>query len=262
MLTAKEYYQILLFLDTETVDRYYPVEEYFYSLDEEGNRVSIVYEDDSFLFKTNRETFVGFDYVEVLLETSNVYNSTDLTLCLSEYSQGYDPLISIIADDRGELPVNTPVRVIFKIEKSKKFSETSRNFTNIKSIELITPCNSDFKIHDICFRDNNAILTLEQLDNFYEKGRYYIYSRLHMSDVPEELVDHIYTASAGYAWMSIWEYESRVMNDEQKNAKSYGKWLFAVVDDAINQYKISHGIADDDEKFVKDDIVTVAPLRY
>ena len=83
-----------------------------------------------------------------------------------------------------------------------------------------------------------------------------------MSEVPVELEDHVYTASAGYGWMSVWEYEARVMNDEQKNAKSYGKWLFAIVDDAIDLYKKSHGIADDEDLFVVNDLVTCRPLRW
>lgn len=77
-----------------------------------------------------------------------------------------------------------------------------------------------------------------------------------MAEVPPELEDHVYTASAGYGWMSVWEYEARVMNDEQKNAKSYGKWLFAVVDDAIDLYKKANGIADDELLFVVPDLVT------
>ena len=157
---------------------------------------------------------------------------------------------------------DTPVKIVFKIRKSQTMSEASRNLTNIKSIELVTPNNSDFKIHEICFRDNNAPFTLEQLDAFYEDGKYYVLSRLHMEEVPVELEDHIYTASAGYGWMSVWEYEARVMNDEQKNAKSYGKWLFAVVDDAIDLYKKSHGIADDEDLFVMNELITHRFLRW
>ena len=100
--------------------------------------------------------------------------------------------------------------------------------------------------------------TLEQLDRFIENGRYYIASRLHITEaeLPFELKDHVYTAAAGYAWLSVWEFEARIMNDEQKNAKSYGKWLFAEVDQAIADYKEMKGIADDDELFVMDDLVT------
>jgi hypothetical protein len=62
--------------------------------------------------------------------------------------------------------------------------------------------------------------------------------------------------------MSVWEYEARVMNDEQKNAKSYGKWLFAVVDDAIDSYKKAHGIADDEIIFIDTDLVTHRKVRW
>ena len=257
MLKAKEYYKILHFLEVETMDRFYPVEEYFYRIDEEtGEEVPIIYESDSFLFETNRETFSGFDYVEVLLESSVAHKSTDIQLCLSEYLQGYDPLVTLTAEDIGDLPTDTPKKLVFRIYKSQTMSEASRNLTNIKSIELLTPNNTDFKIYDICFRDDNAMFSLEQLDSFYEDGKYYVLSRLHMDEVPLELMDHIYTASAGYAWMSVWEYEARVMNDEQKNAKSYGKWLFAVVDDAIDLYKKANGILDDDIKYILSDLVT------
>ena len=263
MLKTREYYKILHFIKVESVDRIYPVEEYFYKIDEEtGEEVPVIYEGDSFLFETNRQQFSGLDYVEVLLESSVAYSVDDIKLNISEYVQGYDPIIVLDVDPHENLIPNKPTRLVFKIRKSQTMSEASRNLTNIKSIELITPNNGDFKIHEVCFRDNNAPFTLEQLDAFYQDGKYYVLSRLHMDSVPLELEDHIYTASAGYAWMSVWEYEARVMNDEQKNAKSYGKWLFAVVDDAIDLYKKANGIADDEDLFVKSDLVTSKPIKW
>lgn len=263
MLKAKEYYKILHFLKVETMDRFYPVEEYFYEVDEEtGEETRIIYENDSFLFLTNRETFSGFDYVEVLLESSVAHPIEDIHLNLSQYPQGYDPVVILDAEQTGNLPINTPKKLVFRIKKSQTMSEASRDLTNIKSIELITPSNSDFKIHDICFRDESAMFSLEQLDHFYEDGKYYVLSRLHMSEVPTELEDHVYTASAGYGWMSVWEFEARVMQDTQKNALNYGKWLFAQVNDAIDLYKKANGIADDEVLFVKDDLVKSRPLRW
>lgn len=263
MLKTKEYYKILHFLKVESVDRIYPVEEYFYEVDEEtGEETPIIYEGDSFLFETNRQQFSGLDYVEVLLECSELFDVDDIKLNISEYSQGYDPVMVLDAEPHDNIAVDTPLKLVFKIRKSQTMSEASRNLTNVKSIELVTPNNSNFKIHEICFRDNNAPFTLEQLDAFYEDGKYYVLSRLHMDEVPSALEDHVYTASAGYGWMSVWEYEARVMNDEQKNAKSYGKWLFAQVDDAIDLYKKANGIADDEEMFVMSDLVTFRFLRW
>lgn len=66
MLKTKEYYKILHFLKVESVDRIYPVEEYFYSIDETGEEVPVIYEGDSFLFETNRQQFSGLDYVEFI----------------------------------------------------------------------------------------------------------------------------------------------------------------------------------------------------
>ena len=262
MLKTKEYYKILHFLKVESVDRIYPVEEYFYEIDAEtGEEVPVIYQGDSFLFKTNRQQFSGLDYVEVLLESSVQTDAENLSLNISEYEQGYDPTL-VLTGDKKTIPVDTPTRVVFTIRKSQTMSETSRNLTNIKSIEIVTPNNSDFKIHEVCFRDNNAPFTLEQLDAFYENGKYYVLSRLHMDSVPQELADHVYTATAGYAWMSVWEYEARVMNDDTKNAMSYGKWLFAVVDKAIEDYKFANGIADEEELFVQDKLVTSRPLRW
>lgn len=262
MLKAKEYYKILSYLEVETMDRFYPVEEYFWEIDETGKEVPVIYEGDSFLFQTNRETFTGFDYVEVLIESVNEFSTGDIRLNLSEYLLGYDPVVILDADETKTIQPNTPSKITFTIQKSLTMSEASRNLTNIKSIELVTPNNSDFKIHDICFRDDNAMFSLEKLDHFYETGKYYVLSRLHMEDVPQELMDHVYTASAGYAWMSVWEYEARVMSDSQKNALSYGKWLLAQVDTAIDMYKIANGIADDEEMFVMHELVTSRPLRW
>lgn len=263
MLKAKEYYKILHFLEVETMDRFYPVEEYFWKIDEEtGEEEPVIYEGDSFLFKTNRETFSGFDYVEILLESSVAHNISDIHLNLSQYIQGYDPIVVLDADGKGELPIDTPKKLVFRIKKSQTMSEKSRNLTNIRSIELITPNNLDFKIHDVCFRDDNAMFSLEQLDSFYEDGKYYVLSRLHMDEVPLELADHVYTASAGYAWMSVWEYEARVMKDTQKNAKNYGQWLFATVDESIELYKKANGIADDEEMFIMDELVTSRRIRW
>ena len=140
MLKPKEYYKILHFLEVETMDRIYPVEEYFYSIDEEtGEEVPIVYENDSFLFETNRETFSGFDYVEILLESSVAYSISDIHLNLSQYRQGYDPIVVLDADGDGELPVGVPKKLVFPIKKSQTMSESSRNLTNIHSIEIDTP---------------------------------------------------------------------------------------------------------------------------
>lgn len=262
MLKTKEYYKILHFLKVESVDRIYPVEEYFYAIDEvTGDEYPIIYEGDSFLFETNRQQFSGLDYVEVLLESSEDFSVDDLKLNISEYKEGYDPVVILDAEPH-EIVLDTPIKIVFKIRKSQTMSETSRNLTNIKSIELVTPNNSAFKIHEICFRDNNAPFTLEQLDAFYQDGKYYVLSRLHMSEVPPELEDHVYTASAGYGWMSVWEYEARVMKDTQKNAKNYGQWLFATVDEAIDLYKKANGIADDEEMFVMDDLITYRRLRW
>ena len=137
MLKAKEYYKILHFLEVETMDRFYPVEEYFYEIDEEtGEETRIIYENDSFLFLTNRQTFSGFDYVEVLLESSVAHKCSDLQLALSEYEQGYDPVEVLDADQTDTLEIGVPKKVVFTIRKSQTMSEESRNLTNIKSIEL------------------------------------------------------------------------------------------------------------------------------
>ena len=114
-------------------------------------------------------------------------------------------------------------------------------------------------LHD---NDSLGMKVLEELDAFHENGKYYITSRLHMKDVPDELQDHVYTATAGYSWMSVWEFDARIMNDDQKNAMSYGKWLFATVDSAIEAYKVANGISDDDELFVEDKLVHSVPLRW
>lgn len=263
MLKAKEYYKILHFLEVETMDRFYPVEEYFYEIDEEtGEESRIVFEGDSFLFETNRQTFSGFDYVEILLESSVSFDPSEIKLNLSQYVEGYDPIVVLDAEEEDTISADTVKKLVFRIRKSQTMSEASRNLTNINSIELVTPDNTLFKIYDICFRDENAMFSLEQLDAFYEDGKYYVLSRLHMDEVPTELMDHIYTASAGYAWMSVWEYEARVMNDEQKNAKSYGKWLFAQVDDAIDLYKKANGILDDEEKLIISELVTHKILKW
>ena len=269
MLKAEEYYKIMHFLKVETLDRFYPVEEYFYEtvVDEETGESSeerVTYEGDSFHFKTNRETFSGFDYVEVLLESKqDIHQFKDITLSISEYEEGYSPILTLDAEDGDStITPNNPVKLVFRIKKSQTMSESSRNLTNIKSIDINTDDNTDFKIHDVCFRDENALFTLEQLDHFYADGKYYVLSRLHMEEVPTELMDHVYTASAGYGWMSVWEYEARVMNDSSKNSISYGKWLFAIVDQAIDMYKKANGIADDEEMFVMTELSTHRGLRW
>ena len=63
-LKMNEYYRIVHFLKDATVDRLYPCEDYFYEEDEEGKLSPITYTGDSFLFETNRQTFVGIDYGE------------------------------------------------------------------------------------------------------------------------------------------------------------------------------------------------------
>ena len=256
-----EYYRIVHFLKDATVDRLYPCEDYFE--DEEGKLSSITNTtEDSFLFDTNRQTFVGIDYVEVLLESSEPYSTKDVTFSISEYLNCYDPELVLECDDDFTLEANTPKRLIFTIRKTTTMAESSRDLTAVRSVRLDTPSDSTTTIHEISFRCFNPKYTLEELDAFHENGTYYITSRLHMTEVPEELIDHVYTATAGYAWMSVWEFEARVMNDDQKNAMSYGKWLFATVDQAIESYKVAHGIADDEELFVIKDLVHSTELRW
>ena len=126
MLRTKEYYKILHFLKVESVDRIYPVEEYFYEVDEEtGEEVPVIYEGNSFLFKTNRQQFSGLDYVEVLLESSVASDGENLALNISEYEQGYDPRI-ILTGEKKTIPVDTPTQVIFKIKKETRFTPNRR----------------------------------------------------------------------------------------------------------------------------------------
>ena len=103
MLKTKEYYKILHFLKVESVDRIYPVEEYFYSVDEEtGDEVPVVFDGDSFLFETNRQQFSGLDYVEVLLECSEDFTVDDIK-CLPAGLPGvlFEQVINIskLSDD-------------------------------------------------------------------------------------------------------------------------------------------------------------------
>ena len=133
MLKAKEYYKILHFLKVESMDRFYPVEEYFYEVDETGKEVPVIYEGNSFLFETNRQTFTGFDYVEVLLESSATHSTSDLKLNLSQYAKGYDPIVVLEAETTETLEVDVPTQVVFRVRKSQTMSETSRNLTNIQS---------------------------------------------------------------------------------------------------------------------------------
>ena len=207
-LKMNEYYRIMHFLKDATVDRLYPVEDYFYEEDEEGKLSPIAYTGDSFLFETNRQTFVGIDYVEVLMETSEPYSTKDVQFKISEYLDCYDPEMVLEADAERTLEANTPTRVIFTIRKTTTMSEASRDLTAVRSVELVTPDNSATTIHEITFRCHNPKYTLEELDAFYENGKYYVTSRLHMTEVPEELQDHVYTATAGYSWMSVWEFEA------------------------------------------------------
>ena len=261
-LKMNEYYRIMHFLKDATVDRLYPCEDYFYEENEEGKLSQIAYTGDSFLFDTNRQTFVGIDYVEVLLETSEPYSTKDVTFSISEYMNCYDPEMVLVCDNDLTLEANTPKRLIFTIRKTTTMAEASRDLTAVRSVRLDTPYDSATTVHEISFRCFNPKYTLEELDAFHENGQYYITSRLHMTEVPDELIDHVYTATAGYAWMSVWEFSARVMNDDQKNAMSYGKWLFATVDNAIEAYKVANGIADDEELFVMHELVHSTLLRW
>ena len=254
MLKMDEYYRIIHFLKDSTVDRLYPCEDYFYEEDENGELIPTTYTGDSFLFDTNHQNFVGIDYVEVLLETSEPYSTKTMEFSISEYKNGYAPEMVLSADEEITLDADTPTKVVFTIRKTKTMSEASRDLTAVRSVELLTPNNQTTTVHEISFRCYNPKYTLEEFDAFYENGKYYIASRLHMTEVPEELQDHVYTATAGYSWLSVWEHDARIMNDDQKNAMSYGKWLVAQVDKAIDSYKVANGISDDDVKFVKHEI--------
>lgn len=264
MKKMEEYYKVLHFLKYDDVDRIYPCEEYFVDYDEiDETEISVPYRSNRFLFQTNKDTFTGLDYVSILLETSEPLESSEFKLNFSEFVEGYAPYIVLDCNDIGELPVDEPVQLKFPVQEIQQMSDKSRNITGIRSIELLTPNNQAITVRDIAFRHDNASYTIEQLDMFIENGKYYILSRLHLGydELPEELEDHVYTAAAGYAWSAVWEFEARIMNDEQKNAKSYGKWLFAEVDDAIANYKEMMNI-DENIDFVVEDLTSWTPLRW
>lgn len=264
MRKMEEYYKVLHFLKYDDVDRLYPCEEYFIDYDTDGNEINVPYNDDNLIFQPNKDTFSGVDYIEVLLESSEKFNYGELKFSFSEFVKGYAPVMELDCVNEGAVQPNTVVKAVFHINPiDNSMSIPSRNLTGVRSLVLTTPNDSLFTIHDIIFRKDNATYTLELLDRFIENGKYYITSRLHTDykTLPEELEDHVYTAAAGYAWSSVWEYEARIMNDEQKNAKSYGKWLFAEVDDAIANWKETMQI-DEDVVYVQDTLTSSLPLRW
>lgn len=73
------------------------------------------------LWETNRETFSGIDYVTVLLESDKSFSTSTLRFELSEYLQGYSPVLVLNVEDPVTIPENTPTKVVFKLKKSQQW---------------------------------------------------------------------------------------------------------------------------------------------
>lgn len=249
----KEYYSILHYLKEATVDAQYPCQSYF----KDG-----VYDKPELLFETNHKSFDGIESVEVLLKADADFNSSDLTFSFSEYVDGYVPILTLTADD--ELcEAGLEHKIVFELTKKQQMATIDRILTNIKSVGLHHELeNINFEIYDIVFKTESPKYTLEELEECLKDGVYYVASTLQMKeeDIPEELIKFKYTAAAGYAWMGAWEFDARIMNDEQKNAMSYGKWLFSRVDNAIDNYKKANDLVD--ESVIADNIIGHSILKW
>ena len=258
----EQYNLVMKFLKGSGIDRYFPCQDYFYELDEEtGEYIPKTFSEERLLLNTNREDFEFTDYVNVVVETTEDCSAGEWKFNFSEYDDGISPIVSITADSK-DLTGGVKDVVRFTLQPLQQMADPSRNLTGIKSVEVVGSPEGTI-LHDIILKNDDAQYTMDEIDTFIETGKYYILSRLGLrfEEVPDELEEHIYTAAAGYIWLDTWEYEARVMNDEQKNAMSYGKWLLANVNTAVDEYKKAKNI-DDSSTFVQEQIVTSLPLRW
>ena len=63
----------------------------------------------------------------MLLQSSSVFDVKDIKLNISEYKEGYDPVMILDAEPHDGIEVDKPVKLVFKIRKSQTMSEASRN---------------------------------------------------------------------------------------------------------------------------------------
>lgn len=265
----EEYYKVTKYLDYAKIDRHSPCQDYFveWTVDEDTGEVIETkkqFVGNDLLFKTNRESYKGISSVEILIEADTPFSSTDLSFEFSEYDEGYVPVLTLKAKDDVNIPADTISKVIFNLDDSRRMVETSHFLTAIQTVRIAHELPLvTFTVLDIIFKTQEKLYTLEEIEDEIIEGEKYVISKLQLKQITKvpESIDYLtYKSAAAWTWLGLWEFEGRKMNDEQKNAKSYGVRLLAEVDEAIERYKEANDLNNDED--VKSDIATNTVLEW
>ena len=269
MLKMEEFYKVLKYLDYAKVDRHLPCQDYFYEwiVDEETGEVTENKKEfigNDLLFETNRESYKGINSVEILIKADTPFISTDLTFEFSEYIEGYVPVLTLPATKEINVPSDEITKIVFELEEIRTMREPSYFLTALQTVRINHNLpDVEFTVMDIVFKTAEKLYSLEDIADEILEGEKYVISKLQLKNiikVPESIDYLTYKSAAAWTWLGLWEFEGRKMNDEQKNAKSYGVRLLTEVDEAIERYKDANDLNKEDD--VKQEIATNTILEW
>ena len=250
MLEMETYYEITHYLKGAKLDRQYPI-----VLESSNDDVDLsVRSGNNFVFDVIHGDFNGVDVVQVLLKPSeDIDNITPkIGFCIDD--EGTLPVLSASAPDQQIIKDKTTL-IEFAVDENNTMADATSDLTGIKKFSLNFDVDVDnLKILAVVFRSYDYTLTLSDLDKSYADGERYVIDKLNSIDYfnyyeeyPKQLERYVLMCAGAYAWLTIWEYESKPMKEPKSESNNYADRLFGKVDAGIKAYLDSIHNNPDDE---------------
>lgn len=241
-MEMETYYEIVHYLKGAKLDRQYPVILESGVLDDDGNDL-LLWSGDNFVFDLCHDAFKGVDVVQLLIKSSNDVDNIapKIGFCIDD--EGTLPILEASAPDQPLIKDKTTL-LEFEIDENYTMTDISSNLTGIKKISLNFGADVvDLKILSIVFRSHDYTHTLSDLDKSYADGERYVIDKLnstdyfnHYEEYPKQLEKYVLMCAGAYAWLTVWEYESKPMKEPKSESNNYADRLFGKVDSGIKAY--------------------------
>lgn len=235
MLEMETYYEILHYLKSAKLDRQYPI----IFPDDMG----LAWSGDKFVFDLLHSDFKGIDIVQILVKSPvDVDNITPkIGFCIDD--NGDLPILSASAPDQPLINGKTTL-IEFEIDENNTMTDISNELTGIKKFSLdFSTIIDNLEILSIIFRSRDYTHTLADLDKSYADGERYVIDKLNSTDYfnyyddyPKQLERYVLMCAGAYAWLTVWEYESKPMKEPKSESNNYADRLFAKIDAGIKAY--------------------------
>lgn len=254
--TMKDCYELIHFLKDTKIDHLEPIDPTEYESPINTQKPT---------FKTITDNFEGTDSFQVIISNHNHIDPTKVSLNFSPLTTGKPYIKTIYAKDT---VLANPMILEFELDDNVSPSDLSKDITGANSITIdFAKSITNLKIENIIAKSYDYNLPLSSIKKSYEDGYAYVIERLKNYDVySDELIikfkRFIYMASAAYAWLQQWEYETKPMKSDNIESNNYADRLFARVNAAINEYLASQGV-DVNIHYIKDaDLVKSSEMDW